>query len=322
MKGHRNVMRGVAVVGVLLAGALVGWLVGNRVNAAAAAQPVPYIPAAAIGLHPFTNAADIAGPVIVTGFGGTGSNLVCDREKMISFLVQHPARLRAWATVETIPQTAAAVTKYIRSLHPATLLRPTRVTNHYYFNGVAVPFQAILAAGTAVLVDSTGAIRARCRCGNPLVDPILSSNERCTGCPGGSSLPKSWQLGPIYYAIHPFPPPVQGERAAKPPKSGLSVTVLKILPGAYVLQKVTRGENGKAVTTTMTVPAPPTAKSLTKTIVKTDTATTTATSTVNQTSTVRTPPATVTVDRPLPPQTVTQTVTSPPQTVTVYTKDN
>ena len=306
---------------VLVAGALTGWLVGNDVKAVAAVQHVPYVPAAAVQPDPFTPPADVMGPVMVTGtepFGGTGSNLVCDREKMIRFLVAHPARLRAWAKVEAIPETASAVAKYIRALRPATLLRPTRVTNHYYLNGVAVPFQAILAPGTAVLVDATGAIRARCRCGNPLVDPILSTNEQCMGCPGGLSVPTSWQLGPIYYVTYPSPPPVKGERPKKTPMTS-SIKVLKILPGAYVLEVVIRRANGKTVTTTATIPAPPTLRRTPKTRVRIKTKTTT----VSQVFTVASPG--VTVFRTLPSQTVTspaRTVTAPPRTVTVYTKEN
>jgi hypothetical protein len=47
----------------------------------------------------------------------------------------------------------------------------TRVTNHGFSNGVATPRQAVLQAGTAVLVDSFGVPRVRCSCGNPLTEP-------------------------------------------------------------------------------------------------------------------------------------------------------
>ena len=45
------------------------------------------------------------------------------------------------------------------------------VTNYGYSNGVATPRQAVLQAGTGVLVDSTGQPVVRCACGNPLTAP-------------------------------------------------------------------------------------------------------------------------------------------------------
>jgi hypothetical protein len=47
----------------------------------------------------------------------------------------------------------------------------TRVTNHGFRNGRATPRQAVLQAGTAVLVDETGLPRVKCGCGNPLAAP-------------------------------------------------------------------------------------------------------------------------------------------------------
>ena len=47
------------------------------------------------------------------------------------------------------------------------LMTDTRVTNHGFKNGVANPFQAVPAKGTAVLVDAKGVPRVRGFCGNP-----------------------------------------------------------------------------------------------------------------------------------------------------------
>jgi hypothetical protein len=60
---------------------------------------------------------------------------------------------------------------YIDSLTPVLLRSDTRVTNHGFRDGWATPYQAVLQAGTAVLVDNTGVPRARCACGNPLTPP-------------------------------------------------------------------------------------------------------------------------------------------------------
>ena len=51
------------------------------------------------------------------------------------------------------------------------LLQDTLVTNYGYRDGVATPRQAVLQAGTGVLVDSTGQPVVRCACGNPLTAP-------------------------------------------------------------------------------------------------------------------------------------------------------
>ena len=132
------------------------------------------------GPQPFTPPADVSGPKTVQAsgpFGGTGSNQVCDRDLLIRFLKEHPDRMREWARVEGIDPSYDSVSKYIAKLHPVTLTRDTQVTNHTFINGHAVGFQAILQAGTAVLVDKYGRPVARCRCGNPLT-PALHAADR------------------------------------------------------------------------------------------------------------------------------------------------
>ena len=116
-------------------------------------------------------------------FGGTGSDLVCDRDLLIRSLKAHPDRLAEWARVLSVEPTIKAVGEYIAKLHPVTLTRDTRVTNHTFENGRAVPFQSILAAGTAVLVDDYGNPVVRCRCGNPLLKPTFIPEAVCLGCP-------------------------------------------------------------------------------------------------------------------------------------------
>jgi hypothetical protein len=48
----------------------------------------------------------------------------------------------------------------------------TRVTNHGYKDGAPTSYQAVLQAGTAVLVDDRGVPKVRCACGNPLSPPV------------------------------------------------------------------------------------------------------------------------------------------------------
>jgi hypothetical protein len=71
--------------------------------------------------------------------------------------------------VQGIP--VADLPAYVNGLTPVVLRADTAVTNHGFDNGVATPFQAVLQAGTAVLVDQYGIPRVRCFCGNPLLPP-------------------------------------------------------------------------------------------------------------------------------------------------------
>lgn len=116
-------------------------------------------------------------------FGGTGSDFVCDRDLLINSLKARPDRLVEWARVLDVAPTIKAVGTYISKLHPVTLARDTRVTNHSFVDGRAVAYQGILAAGTAVLVDDYGNPVVRCRCGNPLLKPVFIPSAVCLGCP-------------------------------------------------------------------------------------------------------------------------------------------
>jgi hypothetical protein len=123
-------------------------------------------------------------------FGGSGSDKVCDRDLLIKSLEARPDRMREWARVLGIEPNITAVKEYIAKLHPVTLTRDTRVTNHTFTNGKAVPLQSILAAGTTVLVDNYGRPVVRCRCGNPLTPPEFTSTAKCYGCPTNYHPPK------------------------------------------------------------------------------------------------------------------------------------
>jgi len=117
-------------------------------------------------------------------FGGTGDNTVCDREKLIEALTADPDKLQEWAEVVGVEPTEEAVSSYIRELRPVELTQDTQVTNHSYSGGGAKPYQAIMQKGTAVLVDKDGKPVARCRCGNPLAEPVeLEEETKCYDCP-------------------------------------------------------------------------------------------------------------------------------------------
>ncbi|WOX16831.1 DUF6777 domain-containing protein [Streptomyces sp. N50] len=103
-------------------------------------------------------------------YGGTQNVSSCDVEKQIKALQAAPAKNTAFASVAGVQP--AGVPAYLRSLTPVQLRMDTRVTNHGYRDGTATSYQAVLQAGTAVLVDNHGVPRVRCACGNPLSPPV------------------------------------------------------------------------------------------------------------------------------------------------------
>ncbi|GLX16759.1 DUF6777 domain-containing protein [Streptomyces lavendulae] len=121
-------------------------------------------------------------------YGGTKDVASCDVEQQITALTSQPAKNAAFASV--LGLRPAAVAGYLRALTPVQLRIDTRVTNHGYRDGRATPYQAVLQAGTAVLVDDRGVPRVRCACGNPLGPPVaLRADPKRFGRPWSSYRP-------------------------------------------------------------------------------------------------------------------------------------
>ncbi|MBM4792779.1 hypothetical protein HXP44_12120 [Streptomyces sioyaensis] len=113
-------------------------------------------------------------------YGGTENSASCDVEKQITYLTGAPSKNKAFAGVVGV--TPGDVPRYLRSLTPVQLAYDTRVTNHGYKDGKTTEFQSVLQAGTAVMVDSYGVPRVRCKCGNPLTAPkALKGNVTTVG---------------------------------------------------------------------------------------------------------------------------------------------
>ncbi|UQT59996.1 hypothetical protein M4V62_35815 [Streptomyces durmitorensis] len=112
-------------------------------------------------------------------YGGTRKVGSCDVEQQVTALKKDPAKNKAFASVLDID--AAAVPAYLRALTPVQLRMDTRVTNHGYRDGAPTSYQAVLQAGTAVLVDDRGVPRVRCACGNPLLPPVAQKTPKRTG---------------------------------------------------------------------------------------------------------------------------------------------
>ncbi|WP_189986320.1 DUF6777 domain-containing protein, partial [Streptomyces spinoverrucosus] len=99
-------------------------------------------------------------------YGGSRNVASCDVEKQIRYLSSDKAKNKAFASVLGIRE--STVPSYLRSLTPVQLRSDTRVTNHGYRDGASTSYQAVLQAGTAVLVNGYGEPKVRCACGNPL----------------------------------------------------------------------------------------------------------------------------------------------------------
>ncbi|AQS66234.1 DUF6777 domain-containing protein [Streptomyces pactum] len=128
-------------------------------------------PVALDGLRPLSGGT----PGLYGGIRHVGN---CDVTRQIGHLAAHPARTRAFAGVAGI--SAPAVPGHLRGLTPVVLRADTRVTNHGYRDGRATAYQAVLQAGTAVLVDDRGVPRVRCACGNPLKAPAAVGDGAVT----------------------------------------------------------------------------------------------------------------------------------------------
>ncbi len=136
-------------------------------------------------LPPRTGTAETATPRVSGStpglYGGTRASASCDVERQVRYLAAEPAKNAAFA--EVLGLEAGAVPGYLRSLTPLQLRVDTRVTNHGFRDGSATAYQAVLQAGTAVLVDGRGVPRVRCACGNPLTEPVAQKQPRTTGTP-------------------------------------------------------------------------------------------------------------------------------------------
>lgn len=107
-------------------------------------------------------------------YGSSLERNLCDVPALVAGLEANPTKAEEWRRVLG----ATDITDYTATLTPVLLRAHTRVTKYEYRNGIARPAQAVLEAGTVVLVDDLGVPRVRCARGNPLTPPILNRNDR------------------------------------------------------------------------------------------------------------------------------------------------
>ncbi|MFF4909391.1 DUF6777 domain-containing protein [Streptomyces sp. NPDC001260] len=123
-------------------------------------------------------------------YGGTRETSVCDVAKLKAFLTD-PAnhrKARAWAAAPDI--TTDRIPGYLDRLTPVLLRHDTLVRNHDYKKGKATPFDSLLQAGNAVLVDEQGLPAVKCSCGNPL-RPFAGDTNRVSVKFGNGS--RKWE---------------------------------------------------------------------------------------------------------------------------------
>jgi len=176
-----------AVVLLLGAGGLLVWTSGQA-SAEVLREPVrsagdnPFMPAVGQDqpdVPPPPNAGggfDGATPGL---YGGTRNNAACDPAAMVAFLEANPDKAAAWAEAQGIP--VGQIRAFVERLTPVILRSDTAVTNHGFRDGRANPLQAVLQAGTAVLIDEYGVPRVKCACGNPLLPPLRYAEPAYTG---------------------------------------------------------------------------------------------------------------------------------------------
>ncbi len=201
----------IAAVFVLIVGALAAFFVLRDSSKEASATEVFLEPANTPGTNPFTTGIPTKTPASVTTvaktsppstavagattisttsgatpglYGGTQNIATCDPNLMIDFLEKNPDKAKAWVDALNTDTNlgwkngtlkTTDIREYVKTLTPVALAADARVTNYGFDNGRATPRQAVLQAGTAVLVDNLGVPRTKCACGNPLTKPIAST---------------------------------------------------------------------------------------------------------------------------------------------------
>lgn len=108
-------------------------------------------------------------------YGATGETYPCDAVTLANDLDTNATTAHAWGLA--LGLTPQQIPSYLNTLTAVVLMGDTWVTTHTLADGVAHPAQAVLQAGTAVLVDPLGVPRVHCVSGAPLTPP---ANQKLT----------------------------------------------------------------------------------------------------------------------------------------------
>ncbi len=154
-------------------------------------QPVAPQPAGSLLDYASSESGEVSGATTQTAgyrtpdgsvpgiYGGSLNESSCDPDLLQEFLVAEQERAAAWAAVLEI--SIDDIPAYLDGLTPVNLAADTRVRNHGFQDGEAVPRQAILQRGSAVLIDRRGVPRVDCYSGSPLREPEALDDESFTG---------------------------------------------------------------------------------------------------------------------------------------------
>ena len=98
----------------------------------------------------------------------------CTNADLLTQLQADPGKLAGFGGVFGLG--AGDVPAFVDSLSPVVLRANTSVTDHPFVDGAFVPQPAVLAAGTAVLVNSYGEPTVKCYNGNPLTAGAVAAD--------------------------------------------------------------------------------------------------------------------------------------------------
>lgn len=102
-------------------------------------------------------------------YGGTDRTSACNAAAVANYLDTHLDEGRVWS--QTIGIEPQQIPTYLNTLTPVILNVDTWVTSHRFSTGGGLPFQAVLQAGTPVMIDPVGVPRLHCKSGSPLIPP-------------------------------------------------------------------------------------------------------------------------------------------------------
>ncbi|MGW3121029.1 DUF6777 domain-containing protein [Streptomyces sp. NPDC001107] len=141
-------------------------------------------------------------------YGGTREPTICDVKQLKAFLTdpRNHQKAQAWATALNI--TTDEIPGYLDRLTPVLLRHDTLVQNHDYKKGKAVPFNSLLQAGIAVLVDEQGLPAVKCSCGNPLRPFTGDTNRISVKFEDGNKKWRGYQRSSVV-AVQPAPRKIQ-----------------------------------------------------------------------------------------------------------------
>ncbi|MCD2196710.1 hypothetical protein LQ327_25390 [Actinomycetospora endophytica] len=178
-------LAGKIVAGMVAAGLVLGgagtWIALSSSPAQAAVQSTSFAGANPT-TSPFGTDAPQVAAVAATGpQSGDTKGLyaattppACTTADLLGQLQADPAKLAAFGGVFGLG--ASDVPAFVDSLSPVVLRANTSVTDHPYSDGAFTEQPAILAAGTAVLVNSYGEPTVKCFNGNPLTAGAQASD--------------------------------------------------------------------------------------------------------------------------------------------------